>query len=74
MGAEKAAPGRSYFAHPTAVVDEPSQNGQGTKIWHFSHILPGAEIGKECIFGQNCQVGEKETIGNNVKVQNNVSI
>ena len=48
--------------------------GAGTKIWHFSHILPGANIGERCIFGQNCQVGEKVTIGNNVKVQNNVSI
>ena len=48
--------------------------GKGTKIWHFSHVLPGATIGERCIFGQNCQVGDKVTIGNNVKVQNNVSI
>ena len=65
---------KDYFVHPTAVVDEPAQIGRGTKIWHFSHILPGAKIGERCIFGQNCQVGEKVTIGNNVKVQNNVSI
>jgi UDP-2-acetamido-3-amino-2,3-dideoxy-glucuronate N-acetyltransferase len=65
---------KDYFVHPTAFVDEPAQIGRGTKIWHFSHILPGATIGERCIFGQNCQVGEKVSIGNNVKVQNNVSI
>ncbi len=65
---------KDYFAHPTAIVDEPARIGRGTKIWHFSHILSGAIIGERCIFGQNCQVGEKVTIGNNVKVQNNVSI
>lgn len=65
---------KNYFVHPTAVVDEPAQIGRGTKIWHFSHILPGATIGERCIFGQNCQVGEKVTIGSNVKVQNNVSL
>ncbi len=69
-----APAGKEYFAHPTSVVDEPAQIGRGTKIWHFSHILPGVRIGERCIFGQNCQVGEKVTIGNNVKVQNNVSI
>ena len=71
---DPAPAGKDYFVHPTAVVDEPAQIGRGTKIWHFSHILPGATIGERCIFGQNCQVGEKVTIGNNVKVQNNVSI
>ena len=71
---ERRSAEKDYFAHPTAVVDEPAQIGKGTKIWHFSHILPGATIGERCIFGQNCQVGEKVTIGNNVKVQNNVSI
>lgn len=67
-------PKKPYFVHPTAVVDEPSEIGAGTKIWHFSHILKGARIGENCIFGQNCQVAEKVIIGNNVKVQNNVSI
>lgn len=65
---------KEYFVHPTAVVDEPAHIGKGTKIWHFSHVLPGAVIGERCIFGQNCQVGEKVIVGNNVKVQNNVSI
>lgn len=74
MGKDKAPEAKDYYVHPTAVVDEPVQIGRGTKIWHFSHILPGATIGERCIFGQNCQVGDKVTIGNNVKVQNNVSI
>jgi UDP-2-acetamido-3-amino-2,3-dideoxy-glucuronate N-acetyltransferase len=65
---------KSWFAHATAVIDEPCQIGAGTKIWHYSHILKGAEIGERCIFGQNCQVAEKVIVGNNVKVQNNVSI
>jgi len=64
----------SYFVHPTAVVDEPCEIGEGTKIWHFSHVLTGAKIGKRCIFGQNCHVANDVVIGNNVKVQNNVSI
>lgn len=71
---ESGGSNKEYFVHPTAVVDEPAQVGRGTKVWHFSHILPGAVIGERCIFGQNCQVGENVIIGNNVKVQNNVSI
>lgn len=63
-----------YFVHPTAVVDAPASIGAGTKIWHFTHILSGAVIGRKCIFGQNCQVGDNVQIGDNVKVQNNVSI
>ncbi len=70
----QAQPARLWFVHPTAVVDEPSEIGAGTKIWHFSHILPGGRIGEKCIFGQNTHVGEGVRIGNNVKVQNNVSI
>jgi len=60
--------------HESAYVDEPCEIGAGTKIWHFSHILPGVKIGKNCIFGQNCQVANDVVIGRNVKVQNNVSI
>jgi len=74
MSGAPASSARPFFVHPTAVVDEPSEIGEGTKIWHFSHILPGARIGRKCIFGQNTQVGEGVRIGNNVKVQNNVSI
>jgi UDP-2-acetamido-3-amino-2,3-dideoxy-glucuronate N-acetyltransferase len=64
----------SYFKHASAFVDEPCEIGEGTKIWHFCHIQPGARIGRRCIFGQNCNVANDVVIGNNVKVQNNVSI
>ncbi len=63
-----------YFAHPTAVVDQPCQIGEGTKIWHFAHICAGARIGERCVFGQNTMVAGDVKIGNNVKVQNNVAI
>jgi len=63
-----------YFAHPLSVIDFPCLIGEGTRIWHFSHISEGARIGKKCSFGQNTMVGRKVEIGNNVKVQNNVSI
>jgi UDP-2-acetamido-3-amino-2,3-dideoxy-glucuronate N-acetyltransferase len=65
---------KTYFVHPTAMVDEPCEIGAGTKVWHYSHVLKGAKIGERCILGQNCQVAENVVIGNNVKVQNNVSI
>lgn len=74
LGSAPADKKTGHFIHPTAVVDMPSEIGAGTKIWHFSHILPNVRIGRKCIFGQNCQVGEKVRIGSNVKVQNNVSI
>ena len=64
----------SFFAHPTAVIDEGSQIGEGTKIWHFSHIMPGCTIGERCNIGQNVVVSPDVILGNNVKVQNNVSI
>lgn len=63
-----------YFKHESAYVDEPSEIGEGTKIWHFSHIQSGTKIGKNCVFGQNVNVGNNVTIGNNCKIQNNVSI
>lgn len=64
----------AFFVHPTAVVDDNVQIGEGTKIWHFSHICAGARIGRKCIFGQNDHVANDVVIGSNVKVQNNVSI
>jgi UDP-2-acetamido-3-amino-2,3-dideoxy-glucuronate N-acetyltransferase len=64
----------SYYVHPTAIVDSPSEIGEGTKIWHFVHISANARIGRNCIFGQNVMVANDVVIGNNVKVQNNVSI
>lgn len=65
---------RDYFAHPTAVIDEGAIIGYDTKIWHFSHIMPGARIGANCILGQNIFVADGVVIGNLVKIQNNVSL
>ena len=65
---------RGYFVHSTAVVDEGAEIGAGTKIWHFTHIMPGARIGENCIIGQNVFIGSGVLLGDNVKVQNNVSI
>jgi len=62
------------FIHPTAVIDEGSMIGDGTRIWHFTHIMPGAVIGRNCMLGQNVFVGNNVVLGNNVKVQNNVSL
>ena len=64
----------AYFAHETAVIDEGCDIGEGTKIWHFSHIMPNCKIGKNCNIGQNVVVSPEVILGNNVKVQNNVSI
>lgn len=64
----------SYFAHETAVVDAGCTIGEGTKIWHFSHIMPNCVIGERCNIGQNVVVSPEVILGNNVKIQNNVSI
>jgi UDP-2-acetamido-3-amino-2,3-dideoxy-glucuronate N-acetyltransferase len=64
----------AVYIHPTAIVHESAVLGDGTKVWHFSHIMKGARIGERCIFGQNCHVANDVIIGNNVKIQNNVSI
>jgi UDP-2-acetamido-3-amino-2,3-dideoxy-glucuronate N-acetyltransferase len=66
--------GRPYFAHETAVIDEPCDIGAGTKIWHFSHVMRDSRIGAGCNIGQNVVVSPQCVIGNNVKIQNNVSI
>ncbi|PWL28783.1 MAG: N-acetyltransferase [Fluviicola sp. XM-24bin1] len=63
-----------YFAHETAVIDEGCFIGEGTKIWHFSHIMPDCTIGERCNIGQNVVVSPGVKLGSNVKVQNNVSI
>ena len=63
-----------YFAHETAVVDEGCKIGNGTRIWHFSHIMTGCTIGENCNLGQNVVVSPDVVLGRNVKVQNNVSI
>ena len=62
------------FVHPSSVVDENVEIGEGTKIWYFCHIQSGARIGRNCSFGQNVNVSNNVVIGNGVKVQNNVSI
>ncbi len=64
----------NFFAHATAVLDEGCIIGNGTSVWHFCHIMPGAVIGEKCTLGQNVFVADKVRIGNNVKVQNNVSL
>ena len=63
-----------YFVHESAIIDEPVDIGEGTKIWHFSHIQSGVSIGKSCVLGQNVNVGNNVVIGNNCKIQNNVSV
>lgn len=65
---------RDYFAHETAVIDDGAQIGEDTKIWHFTHVMPKAQIGKKCSLGQNVSVANNVVIGDNVKIQNNVSL
>ena len=64
----------NYFKHESAYVDDGCVIGEGTKIWHFSHVQSGATIGRNCVLGQNVNVGNNVAIGNFVKIQNNVSI
>lgn len=63
-----------YFAHETAVIDEGCEIGKGTKIWHFTHVMPKAKIGEKCNLGQNVVISPDVILGDNVKVQNNVSV
>lgn len=65
---------KNYFAHETAVIDDGCEIGAGTKIWHFSHIMPNCKIGEGCNVGQNVVISPQVVLGKNVKVQNNVSI
>jgi UDP-2-acetamido-3-amino-2,3-dideoxy-glucuronate N-acetyltransferase len=64
----------NYYVHPTSVIDEGCSIGDGSRIWHFSHVMTGAVIGKDCVLGQNVMLSSNVILGNNVKVQNNVSI
>jgi UDP-2-acetamido-3-amino-2,3-dideoxy-glucuronate N-acetyltransferase len=64
----------TFFAHESAHVDDPAAVGEGTKIWHFSHVMAGARIGRQCSLGQNVFVAKGAVIGNEVKIQNNVSV
>jgi UDP-2-acetamido-3-amino-2,3-dideoxy-glucuronate N-acetyltransferase len=63
-----------FWAHQTAIVDEPADIGEGTRIWHFCHVMAGARIGAGCILGQNVFVGARAVIGPGCKIQNNVSL
>lgn len=73
-GTNPVIPNPNIFIHPMAVIDDNVKIGEKTKIWHFSHILPGSKIGENCNIGQNVVIGPDVTIGNNCKVQNNISI
>src|SRR5687768_6989513 len=64
----------SFFVHPTAVVDENCSIGDGCKIWHFSHLMPGCILGEDCVIGQNVFIASGVVLGRNVHVQNNVSL
>lgn len=64
----------NFFAHETAIIDDNCTIGEGTKIWHFSHIMSGCTIGEHCNIGQNVVISPEVVLGNNVKIQNNVSV
>jgi len=64
----------NFYKHESAYVDDNVEIGEGTKIWHFSHVQSGAKIGKNCVLGQNVNIGNNVSIGNFVKIQNNVSV
>jgi len=63
-----------FWAHPSAIIEQPATIGEGTRIWHFSHVMAGAIIGAKCSLGQNVFVGGAARVGNGCKVQNNVSL
>lgn len=63
-----------YFVHESSYVDQPCEIGEGTKIWHFSHVMAGSKIGRRCNIGQNVVISPQVVIGDNVKIQNNVSV
>lgn len=65
---------KNYFAHHSAIIDQGAIIGEGTKIWHFSHLMAGCKLGKNCTIGQNVFIAASVVLGDNVKVQNNVSI
>ena len=64
----------TYFVHESAYIDEQVTIGEGTKIWHFSHVLSGAQVGKKCVIGQNVMIGQDVLVGDRCKIQNNVSL
>jgi UDP-2-acetamido-3-amino-2,3-dideoxy-glucuronate N-acetyltransferase len=75
MAASRLGSGeKGYWAHATAIVDEPAQIGEGTRVWHFSHVMAGARIGARCVLGQNVFVASRAVLGDGCKIQNNVSL
>ena len=64
----------AYWVHPSSFIDEGSEIGEGTRIWHFCHVMPGSRIGRRCNIGQNVVISPRVVIGDNVKIQNNVSV
>ncbi|SRR5450759_1342590 len=70
----RSGPGKGYWAHETAIVDEPAHIGEGTRIWHFCHVMAGARIGARCVLGQNVFVSARAVMGDGCKIQNNVSL
>jgi UDP-2-acetamido-3-amino-2,3-dideoxy-glucuronate N-acetyltransferase len=66
--------GTAYFSHPSSYIDQPCDIGEGTRIWHFCHVMTNAKIGKHCSLGQNVMIAGEVVIGDNVKIQNNVSL
>ena len=62
------------FVHESAYIDDGAELGPGTKVWHFSHVLPGTRIGADCTLGQNVYIGSRVTVGDDCKLQNNVSL
>ena len=66
--------GDDYFVHESSYVDMPSSIGRGTKIWHFSHVLPHSVVGEDCVIGQNVSIGPHVKVGDRCKIQNNVSL
>jgi UDP-2-acetamido-3-amino-2,3-dideoxy-glucuronate N-acetyltransferase len=62
------------YIHPSAIIDKGAEVGEGTRVWHFCHLMPKSKIGKNCILGQNVFIDNDVTVGNGVKVQNNVSV
>ena len=73
MPPDHKSPGQAII-HPTAIVDEGAQLGDGTRVWHWVHVCAGARIGERCVLGQNVFVGNDVVIGDNVRIQNNVSV
>ena len=74
VGASDGRPTSDFFAHESACIDQPCEIGPGTRIWHFSHVLAGVRLGRDCVIGQNVMIGPDVTIGDRCKIQNNVSV